>query len=384
MIARHAAALFAERGFDAVRMDDIAAACGITARAVYRHYQNKQALLSHIVTTSQDRFLRSVTDEASGPDDLAALLTQLVTASLDSPHFAVLWQREARYLAPDEITLLRGRLDRIVERITRAIQAATPALSARHAEIRGWAVLSAITSPGHHDLALPRPQYDDLLVRACHSAIRAAPDAPRERFADTVRTRTDAAGATLSSRREQILAAAARAFRRTGYGSVGNSEIGAAVGIAGPAIYRHFDAKSEILVELIRRYLEWLTHSLITHMARADGEEPESVLRMVVRGYVQAGLDSPDLLAVRITEWSSLPPADADRLGRWDADLRSEWDLWVNRARPALSRAAAHALSLVTTTMIDDTLRVGRLHALTELPAELEAMAYGVLTETTW
>ncbi|MFJ6984038.1 MULTISPECIES: TetR/AcrR family transcriptional regulator [unclassified Streptomyces] len=59
-------------------------------------------------------------------------------------------------------------------------------------------------------------------------------------------TRTDA-----PTRREQILKEAARLFAERGFHGVGVDEIGAAVGISGPGLYRHFPGKDAMLAELL-------------------------------------------------------------------------------------------------------------------------------------
>ena len=59
-------------------------------------------------------------------------------------------------------------------------------------------------------------------------------------------TRTDA-----PTRREQILREAARLFAERGFHGVGVDEIGAAVGISGPGLYRHFAGKEAMLAELL-------------------------------------------------------------------------------------------------------------------------------------
>src|SRR6188474_1422190 len=58
--------------------------------------------------------------------------------------------------------------------------------------------------------------------------------------------RTDA-----PTRREQILKEAARLFAERGFHGVGVDEIGAAVGISGPGLYRHFPGKDAMLAELL-------------------------------------------------------------------------------------------------------------------------------------
>ena len=53
-ILEQAVRLFTERGFHSVKLEDIAEAAGVTARALYRHYENKQALLAAVIRTAQE------------------------------------------------------------------------------------------------------------------------------------------------------------------------------------------------------------------------------------------------------------------------------------------------------------------------------------------
>lgn len=55
-ILDQAVGLFIERGFHSVKLEDIAEAAGVTARALYRHYDNKQALLAEAIRTGQDQY----------------------------------------------------------------------------------------------------------------------------------------------------------------------------------------------------------------------------------------------------------------------------------------------------------------------------------------
>jgi AcrR family transcriptional regulator len=54
-----------------------------------------------------------------------------------------------------------------------------------------------------------------------------------------------------SDRRSQLIAAAERLVAEHGYLSVRLEDIGAAAGVSGPAIYRHFPNKEAMLVELL-------------------------------------------------------------------------------------------------------------------------------------
>ena len=53
------------------------------------------------------------------------------------------------------------------------------------------------------------------------------------------------------SRREQILTTAAELFAARGFHGVSVSELGAACGITGPALYKHFPSKDAVLAEML-------------------------------------------------------------------------------------------------------------------------------------
>src|SRR5919206_706442 len=74
------------------------------------------------------------------------------------------------------------------------------------------------------------------------------------------------------SRREQILRAAAQLFAERGSRNVGVDDVGAAVGVTGPAIYRHFAGKDAILAEMLLRISERLLAGGTACAAGAGGD----------------------------------------------------------------------------------------------------------------
>ncbi|HKT01050.1 MAG TPA: helix-turn-helix domain-containing protein, partial [Rugosimonospora sp.] len=52
-------------------------------------------------------------------------------------------------------------------------------------------------------------------------------------------------------RRDRLAAAAAELIRTRGYHAVGVNEIGAAAGVSGPAVYRHFPDKQALLAHVL-------------------------------------------------------------------------------------------------------------------------------------
>src|SRR4051812_50125459 len=73
------------------------------------------------------------------------------------------------------------------------------------------------------------------------------------------------------SRREQILRAAAQLFAERGSRAVGVDDVGAAVGVTGPAIYRHFASKDAMLAEMLLRISEHLLAGGSERVAAAGG-----------------------------------------------------------------------------------------------------------------
>src|SRR6186997_1304016 len=69
--------LVAERGFLAVRLEDIGAAAGVSGRAIYRHFPNKEALLVELLVGISTRLLAGATDVVTDADEPVAALNGL-------------------------------------------------------------------------------------------------------------------------------------------------------------------------------------------------------------------------------------------------------------------------------------------------------------------
>src|SRR5919109_1419120 len=57
-------------------------------------------------------------------------------------------------------------------------------------------------------------------------------------------------------RRGELIAAAARLFAARGYYAVTVDDLGEALGISGPALYRHFSSKQALLVAVFDQVIE--------------------------------------------------------------------------------------------------------------------------------
>ena len=171
-------------------------------------------------------------------------------------------------------------------------------------------------------------------------------------------------------RREQILAAALALFHERGYHATGIDEIGAAAGITGPGVYRHFRNKEEILETLVRERGEQVLGAI--EAVTASDLPPEEMVDELVHSYVTGIVADPSLAVVAMYERRTL----SDETRTWlDKMERRNLDVWVDvvrRARPELDegegRVVVHAaLSLgvavcsYRTTLTDEQL-VALLH----------------------
>jgi AcrR family transcriptional regulator len=68
-----ASRLFAERGFLAVSMEDLAAEAGVSGPAVYRHFDSKEALLADLLIDVSEQLLRQGTLRATNAPPLEAM-----------------------------------------------------------------------------------------------------------------------------------------------------------------------------------------------------------------------------------------------------------------------------------------------------------------------
>lgn len=181
-----------------------------------------------------------------------------------------------------------------------------------------------------------------------------------------------------TGRREQILAVAAQLFARHGYHGVSIADLGAAVGVSGPAIYRHFPGKEALLEEMLVGISE---HLLAGGRARAAAsEDPREVLVALVDFQLDFSLREPELIVVQDRDLANLP-ADARRKVR--KLQRTYVEIWVDTLRrispdlsPDTARIAAHgAFGLLNSTPHSGTAGATRAAAV------LRRMALAALTD---
>src|SRR5437870_2671177 len=110
---------------------------------------------------------------------------------------------------------------------------------------------------------------------------------------------------TGSTRRDQILAVAAQLFAKHGFHGVSIADLGAAVGVSGPALYRHFPGKEALLAEMLVGISE---HLLAGAQERAlTAEDPHRLLVALVEFQADFAVREPELIVVQDRDLANLP-----------------------------------------------------------------------------
>ena len=105
-----AAAHFAERGYHATTMRDIAHAAGVTPGAVYFHVPTKQALLVAVYAEGVDRITRHVEESISQETDASLRFRQAIKAHLESILDASAFARVIVRVVPDDVPEVAAEL----------------------------------------------------------------------------------------------------------------------------------------------------------------------------------------------------------------------------------------------------------------------------------
>jgi AcrR family transcriptional regulator len=336
-IVAAAARLFWERGYHQVGMADIAGAVGIGASALYRHFRGKGDLLAAVLTESLTDLERVLAESG----DLDGQLRGVAGAVLAHREYAALWERAPGQLPAREFEELKVRHRAVQARLTATVAGALAergVTEPAEVALRTRAVASVELSPSHHRTQLDAGEFVTLLHR-CASAVLAVPLPPSGGRPGSAAPKDPQLPV---SRREALLAAASALFAERGYSAVSLDDIGAAIGIAGPSVYNHFQSKADVLLSVLHRGNEALWFAL--HQALASAEGPADALGRLLDSYITIMASNPEIITVLLSEAASLPGELRTDFRRTQRDYVAEWVALLRRSRAELSEPAARVL----------------------------------------
>jgi AcrR family transcriptional regulator len=176
---------------------------------------------------------------------------------------------------------------------------------------------------------------------------------------------TSAAPVPASTRREQILQQAARLFAERGFHGVGVDEIGAAVGISGPGLYRHFAGKDAMLAELLVGISGRLLTGGRRRVEECAAETPvDGLLDSLIEGHIDFALDDRHLITLHDRELDRLRDSDRKLVRQLQRQYVELWVEVVREVYPDLAEAQARAAVHAVFGLLNSTPHLGRTGAL--------------------
>ncbi|WP_396134086.1 TetR/AcrR family transcriptional regulator [Arthrobacter sp. BE255] len=183
-------------------------------------------------------------------------------------------------------------------------------------------------------------------------------------------------------RRQALLAAAASLFAKNGFNRVSLEDLGAAAGVSGPAVYRHFPGKQAVLGDLLLTVSRELLDGGLKVLAETT--DPLAALRRLVSFQVDFALGKPDVIRVQDRDFSNLTEKDQAEVRTLQ---RNYVELWVDvlaRLHPETDAAELRMRAHATFGLINSTPHSVRSHgrkiAARSARPLLEGMALAALT----
>lgn len=187
--------LFAQRGFLAVRLEDIGAAAGVSGPAIYRHFPNKEALLVELLVGISTRLLSGAREVSAGDRAPAAVLDGLIEVHLDfalsEPDLIRIQDRDLAHLPSVAQRQVRSSQRQYVEIWVAALRELSPGLAEPDARLMAHAVLGLLNStphslkPGGSRLA-GTPRSRDVMQAMTVGALAAVtPGQPQDKIGDS-------------------------------------------------------------------------------------------------------------------------------------------------------------------------------------------------------
>lgn len=147
-------------------------------------------------------------------------------------------------------------------------------------------------------------------------------------------------------RRAELMTAAAGLFARRGFAAVSTGDLGEAVGISGPALYKHFASKEALLEELLTDASERLLDG--ARQLTAEGLDPRTLLAQLIDFHVDFALSEPDIIRLQDRELAALPDAANRRIRALQRSYVQHWDEPFATVAPGLRaderRTVLHAM----------------------------------------
>jgi AcrR family transcriptional regulator len=153
-----------------------------------------------------------------------------------------------------------------------------------------------------------------------------------------------------TDRSGDILRTATRLFHERGFDGVSVDEIGEQAGVSGPAIYRYFRGKEDILATLIDEALDRILMSI-----GGTFDDPQEELDHLVRGHTRRAIEEPELVSIWTKDRNALPKSIGVFLRTRIARYVDRWIDCLDACYPGHSREELAAAAYAVQGLIDSS-----------------------------
>ncbi|GAA2926528.1 helix-turn-helix domain-containing protein [Microbacterium luteolum] len=143
-----------------------------------------------------------------------------------------------------------------------------------------------------------------------------------------------------AERSDAILHAAARLFAERGYTGVSLEDIGAAVGVSGPAVYRHFAGKQALLGAVLVKVSQDLVHG--GQRVADSASTPDERMPALIRFHVDFALGNAEVIQVQDRDVAHLSEADRAEVRRLQRAYIELWMVVLAPLHPTAEDSPAH------------------------------------------
>ena len=180
-----------------------------------------------------------------------------------------------------------------------------------------------------------------------------------------------------AQRRVRYLEAAAALIAERGFSGVSIDLLGAAVGVSGPALYRHFSSKEDILTQLLVGASERLLAGY--EVIIAEELSDEETLRKLVHFHLDFATNERDVILAQERELGNLPEEPRRQVRSLQRRYVSGWVAIAGRLMPEVSRADLTVRLHAVFGLLNSTPYSGSLASPTRVRAILAEMALSSL-----
>ena len=183
-------------------------------------------------------------------------------------------------------------------------------------------------------------------------------------------------------RRQELLVAAANIMAEKGFHQTRLEDVGAAVGISGPGIYRHFGSKdallAEILTEISIRLVDGARDVLAKHRGQLD-VDPDKVLYDLIAFHVEFAVTEPARIRVQERELRNLQAQALEKVRSFQGTYLSLWADVLLRSRPHLTRDEARLRAQLAVGLINSSRHVSHWAGVDLIREQATRMAFASL-----